>query len=118
MAVHNELGKEGEELARKYLLSKGYEILDQNLRIGKLEIDLIALKDNMVVIVEVKTRSGSFSEISDLISEKKEENLLKAANTYMENRESNMECRIDLIIIQKKKYNSDLIHMEDAITQA
>lgn len=105
-------------MARKYLESKGYKIIDQNWRFRKLEIDLIAMKDNVVTIVEVKTRSQSFAQIGDLISEKKEENLLEAANAYMETQESNMECRIDLVIIQKKMHNSDVIHIEDAITQA
>ena len=118
MASHNELGKEGEELARKYLESKNYKILDQNWRFRNLEIDLIAQKDNMIAIIEVKTRSQSFSQISDLISKKKEENLLEAANAYMENQEEIMECRIDLVLIQKKQHKSDVIHIEDAITQA
>ena len=118
MASHNELGKRGEEIARKYLVSKNYTIIDQNWRFRKWEIDLIALKGGLVIIVEVKTRSQPFSDVSDIIGEKKEENLLEAANAYMENQEENLECRIDLIIIQTKAHNSDVIHIEDAITQA
>ncbi len=118
MADHNELGRRGEEIARKYLELKDYVIIDQNWRFRKWEIDLVALKDDLVVIVEVKTRSHGFSDIGDLISEKKEQNLLDAANAYMENMEDNLECRIDLIVIQTKAHNSDVIHIEDAITQA
>ncbi len=118
MADHNELGRRGEEIARKYLELKNYVIIDQNWRFRKWEIDLVALKDDLVVIVEVKTRSQAFSDIGDLISEKKEQNLLDAANAYMENMEENLECRIDLIVIQTKAHNSDVIHIEDAITQA
>lgn len=118
MASHNELGKRGEDIARKYLESKNYVIIDQNWRFRKWEIDLVALKDDLIVIVEVKTRSQPFSDISDLIGEKKEENILEAANAYMENQEENLECRIDLVIIQTKVNSSDVIHIEDAITQA
>ncbi|MET0945038.1 MAG: YraN family protein, partial [Flavobacterium sp.] len=58
MAEHNELGKEGEKLAAKYLQENGYEILDRNWTFQKAEIDIIAQKDNYLAIVEVKTRSS------------------------------------------------------------
>lgn len=44
MALHNELGKEGEAAAEQLLLQKGYRILERNWRFRKNEIDLIALK--------------------------------------------------------------------------
>ena len=57
MAIHNITGKEGEELARRYLEANDYLILETNWRIGHLEADIIAYKDNRIVFVEVKTRS-------------------------------------------------------------
>ena len=53
-----ELGNEGEMMARDYLLQQGYAIVDTNWQFGHLEIDIIALKDNILVFVEVKTRSS------------------------------------------------------------
>ncbi len=38
----------------------GYEILKQNYRYRKAEIDIIARKDNFIIVVEVKARSSSF----------------------------------------------------------
>ncbi|MDP3998072.1 MAG: YraN family protein [bacterium] len=52
------LGKYGEELAVKYLKSKGYKTIEQNFRSRVGEIDIIALSGSTLVFVEVKTRSS------------------------------------------------------------
>ena len=49
MAKHNELGKEGEVIARRYLEQQDYEILETNWRIGHLEADIIAYHDHHIV---------------------------------------------------------------------
>ena len=59
MAKHNQLGKTGEERAAEYLISKGYTIRDVNWHSGKMELDIVAGIDNMLVVVEVKTRKNS-----------------------------------------------------------
>lgn len=56
MADHNDFGAWGERIAREYLITKGYTIIDYDTRKGFFEIDIIALKDNRIVFVEVKTR--------------------------------------------------------------
>lgn len=72
MAKHNELGKEGEKRAVQYLQDDGYEILDINWTFQKAEIDIIAQKDNYLVIVEVKTRSSlDFGDPQDFVNQKK-----------------------------------------------
>lgn len=49
-------GDLGERLAVKFLISKGFEIIDQNINLGKFsELDIIAMKDNILHIIEVKT---------------------------------------------------------------
>ena len=45
MATHNDLGKEGELQAQRFLQSKGYQILDCNWRSGKNELDIVAKLD-------------------------------------------------------------------------
>ena len=52
MAEHNILGKEGEEMAAKYLENKGYTILDRDWHCGHKDLDLVVTKDDMVVFVE------------------------------------------------------------------
>nr|MBP8067657.1 YraN family protein [Pedobacter sp.] len=59
MARHNDLGKRGEQLARQFLIQRGYEILDENWVFERAEIDLIAYINRIIVFVEVKTRSST-----------------------------------------------------------
>ena len=55
MAIHNEVGKKGEEIGKNFLQSNGFEILMTNAFFGKKEIDIISEKDNIVRLVEIKT---------------------------------------------------------------
>ena len=56
MAAHIELGQAGEELAAAWYHGRGYDVLDRNWRCPTGEIDLVALRDRLLVVVEVKTR--------------------------------------------------------------
>ena len=63
MASHNELGKEGENAAVKYLLEKGYEIRHRNWHSGHRDLDIVAQKDGELVIqgnLSESVRSASF----------------------------------------------------------
>ena len=51
-----EIGREGERLAAEYLTRRGMEVIERNWRCAMGEADLICLEDDMVVLVEVKTR--------------------------------------------------------------
>jgi putative endonuclease len=79
MAQHNELGKQGENLAETYLLKEGYSILHRNWRHAREEIDIIAFKNNTVHIVEVKLRTSKTFGFPEVHVNKKKFNLLKAA---------------------------------------
>ena len=59
MAIHNELGRWGEDYAADFLAAQGYRIVERNWRFGHHDIDIIASKGNEIVFVEVKTRHGS-----------------------------------------------------------
>jgi putative endonuclease len=56
MAAHNELGQLGEQLAEKYLTERGYEILVRNWRYSRFELDVVAVKEDMLHFIEVKAR--------------------------------------------------------------
>ena len=58
MAVHNQLGKKGEDMAEAYLLQIGYQVLHRNWRHSHYEIDIIAIKNEVLHFVEVKLRSS------------------------------------------------------------
>jgi len=115
MGVHNEFGKEGEEIATAYLVNKGYLILCRNYRYLKAEIDIIAQKGNTIAIIEVKLRSSVYFEnIAETVSKKKIGLLVTAADYYININEIEREVRFDIITILKKKDKFLIEHLEDA----
>ena len=60
MAKRNETGKDGESVARAFLEKKGYKITHTNWHWHHYELDIVAVKDTWLVVVEVKTRSDDY----------------------------------------------------------
>jgi putative endonuclease len=117
MAIHNKLGEKGEEIAAGYLQDKGYKILARNWRFKKHEIDIIALKDELLVVVEVKTRTSLFVEnLSEIVTRKKQKSIIIAANAYIESKELKFEVRFDIIFIVVKGDNYHLQYIKEAYT--
>ncbi|WP_396172274.1 YraN family protein [Flavobacterium sp.] len=115
MAQHNELGKEGEKLAVEFLQNDGYEILETNWTFQKAEVDIIAQKENILAIVEVKTRSSiDFGLPQDFVKPKKIQLLVKAVNEYVVQNELDVEVRFDIIAIHKEGNQLNIEHLEDA----
>ncbi|NPA68085.1 MAG: YraN family protein [Chlorobi bacterium] len=115
MAVHNLLGKEGEDIAVDFLIRKGYKIIERNKRYGHLEIDIIAEHEDMIVFIEVKSRSGTyFEQPFQAVTLKKQRNIIKAANIYIEENSVDNEARFDIISIVKKDGCFFTEHIEDA----
>lgn len=115
MAKHNELGKLGEELARKHLRNKGYQIQEVNWHYGREEIDIIALDGEMLVIVEVKTRAtADFGEPEFAVNRRKQRILVKAAEAYILEKDLDIETRFDIISVIVTPKQKHLHHIEDA----
>lgn len=119
MAEHNELGKKGEELAVEYLQQNGYEILERNWIFQKAEIDIIAQKNNVLAVIEVKTRSSlDFGSPQDFVKPKKIQLLIKAVNAYINYREKDfddkLEIRFDIVAIHKNGETFAIEHLTDA----
>ena len=87
--VSAEFGRRGEDSAAAFLCGKGYEIIERNARVGHLEIDIVAIKDDTVAFCEVKTRSeypGKTERMSRpcfAVDAPKQERLINAAREYM-----------------------------------
>ena len=107
MAEHNDFGKEAEEEATNYLKNSGYEILARNFYWQSAEIDIIAKKDNILVIIEVKARKS-------FVNPHKIQLLAKATNHYIKINDLDMEVRFDIISIVKNNAEYHLEHIEDA----
>ncbi|MFI1772784.1 YraN family protein [Thalassobellus citreus] len=115
MAQHNELGKKGEQLAVDFLLKNSYDIIERNYRFDKAEVDIIAKKDDILAIVEVKTRSTvDFGNPQDFVKPKQIQRLVKAVDEYVTANDLDVEVRFDIIAIVKESNNFNIEHLENA----
>lgn len=115
MSLQNDRGREGEQLAVDYLKTKGYTVIQRNYRYLKAEIDIIAIKDKIVAIIEVKSRSSShMGNIADSVTKKKIKLLVLAANQYVTEQKIDLEVRFDIITIRNTGDSSLIEHLEDA----
>lgn len=115
MGNNLEKGYEGEEIACKYLKSKCYNILERNFRSKTGEIDIIAKKNNLIVFVEVKTRSNTnFGYAYEAVNKKKQSKIIKTALYYVKlKRLENYQLRFDIIEVYLEKENV-VNHFENA----
>ena len=109
-------GKLGEDAAVHFLEGKGYEIIERNYRASHAEVDIIATYENILVFVEVKTRSHDYyGQPEEFVTKKKQDYMAFAASIYMRDKEYEDEIRFDIIaIIMPGKTVSQIKHMEDA----
>jgi putative endonuclease len=114
------LGRWGENLAASYLIRQGYQLIERNFRTSYGEVDLIVQKENLLVFVEVKTRSSdAFGLPEEAITPKKRQHLIAVAQAYLQKFPAlNVDWRIDVIAIRKIKTETapEIVHFENAIT--
>ncbi|MCH5181193.1 MAG: YraN family protein [Prevotellaceae bacterium] len=100
MAGHNDLGKQGEEAAARFLSALEYRLLARNWRAGRLELDLVAEDYGEVVFVEVKTRThASPGEALEAVGREKRENMLRAAAAFMAYYHLDKPFRFDIVTL-------------------
>ena len=93
-----EKGFNGEEIVQQFLVERGYRILERNFRFHHREVDIIASKEDILVFVEVKMRSGDvFGRGFESISGMKKRNIISVARYYMQkNRMYDYNVRFDV----------------------
>jgi putative endonuclease len=117
MPDHIKTGAKGEQLASDYLTLKGYEILEKNWRSGRFEIDIIAEHNNILVFIEVKTRSTDYYGYpEESVTDTKQEHILKAAEDYVILHNINKEIRFDIVSVIINSNIEKIYHIEDAIS--
>ena len=98
MSEHNDVGREGENIATNFLIQKGYKIITRNWHYGPKEIDIVARDGDTRVFVEVKTRSTLAFELpQEAVTKKKMRNLVEAADAYMIQNNIDLEGRFDIV---------------------
>jgi putative endonuclease len=116
MKSNTAVGREGERIAKEFLIEKGYKILDTNWRWHNFELDIVALDGEMLVIVEVKTRSEKrLIEPEEAVNRRKIRRLTLAADSYARRMKETHPVRFDIIaIIVGSNGTVTVNHIEEA----
>ena len=117
MSQHNEIGKIGEGLAKKFLEKQGYKIIEQNYKTKYAEIDLVASKKKELIFVEVRTKKGeNFGRPEETINKKKIRKLWGNAMAYASIKKWKGPLRIDAIcIVLKPDYSIERLNHYESI---
>jgi len=100
MASHNQLGKEAEQMAVDYLVKNGYEILHCNWRYSYYEIDIIAKKNELLRIIEVKAlKTSGIKYPEESVTKKKFKYLQKAADEFLFQNQQYRHVQFDVLSI-------------------
>jgi putative endonuclease len=109
------LGKWGEAFALQYLLKLGYQLKVRNYKFNRMEIDLVMCQDQLLIVVEVKTRhSAELGEPWRAVNLAKQKQLIRVANYYTKAIEWPHEVRFDVVSIVHNSNHTDLTHIIDA----
>jgi putative endonuclease len=95
------IGNFGEQLARNFLIARGYRIVDSNRKIGRWEIDIIAENNGLTIFVEVKTLMATeLMPAENALTRRQIEILKKAIRFYCWRNKINLNnTRLDFIPI-------------------
>lgn len=116
MTDHIKTGLKGEKLAFEFLENKGYKILEKNWRSGRYEIDIIAEEKNILVFVEVKTRTNDYYGYpEESVNKTKQDHILQAAEDYVIQHNINKEIRFDIVSVIINGNIQKIYHIIDAI---
>lgn len=112
---NHEFGKAAESYAVSYLRNIGYQILKQNYRYLKAEVDIIAQVENTLVVVEVKARSSiAYDTPESFVNKKKIRLLVMAADHFIQEQVLEVNIRFDIVALSFKKGKWDVNHIEEA----
>lgn len=113
------LGRKGEEVAAEYLKKKGYSVIERNYRSSQWgEIDLITVKDDTLVFVEVKTRtSEEYGSPVEAVTEHKIRKLVRACRYYvMTHPDAPEALRLDVVAISMNPITEAVVNLEHFVS--
>lgn len=110
---NKEFGGSGEDAANKYLKKNKYKIIQKNYKNKIGEIDIIAVDNDYLVFIEVKTRkSHEHGTGLEAVNYNKQKKIILVAESFLyTHREyDNCFCRFDVIEV----FNEEITHIKDA----
>ena len=117
MDRRKQTGRQGEDIAARYLLGQGCRIITRNWVCPTGELDIIAQEDDILVFVEVRTRRGSrFGTAEESITPAKQARLIELARIYLQDiPQPHPPWRIDVIAVQLGQGLPQLNHLKNAV---
>jgi putative endonuclease len=112
-------GDLGEDIASAFLAVKGYTILDKKVRYARREVDILALRADVLVAVEVKLRRGTrFGSAAEAIDNRKLARIRVALEGISRAMGTHLAARIDVVAIDIEEDMSSMVvrHIEGAGT--
>lgn len=107
----HELGRHGEDLAASHLRAQGYKIVARNLVNAVGELDLVVQRGELVVVVEVKTRSRTGRSPAEAVNFRKRLKLTQTAALFLKSRKwQNRPTRFDVVEVVCPPGASPIIH--------
>ncbi|MEW6108088.1 MAG: YraN family protein [Nitrospirota bacterium] len=111
----NTVGKEGEKIAVEFFRKKGYLIIEKNYRTPLGEIDIIAKDRDVIVFIEVKTRTDDlFGHPSEAVNRRKKDKIRKVALCYMKKLKKEPPARFDVLSVCIENGRRSIEHIQDA----
>ena len=115
MTARSRQGRAAEELAAAFLTRRGYTVISRNYRCPRGEIDIVARKDGLLCIVEVRSRAtAAFGHPVETVTPAKQRRVALAAAAYLaEHGQEDQPIRFDVVGIVEKP-RRQLTHIEAA----
>lgn len=112
-------GDRGEAKAVDFLVANGYEIIARNWRTRQGELDIIVLKDGIIVFVEVKTLpSGGLETLAHELNLRKQKRIIETAKFFLaKHRQYNdSKIRFDIIVVDMPGFDA-VYHISNAFSE-
>lgn len=112
-------GKIGEEEACRWLVKQGYSILQRNWRCRSGEVDIIAVREDLLIFVEVRSRSSNsgFGTPQESVDQRKMQQVRSTAAVYIQmSGEHTRQIRFDVIAVMMNHFGKimSIDHLENA----
>jgi putative endonuclease len=99
----NNSGIAAEKLAETFLKKQGLKLIANNYHCAYGEIDLIMQDKNTLVFIEVRLRTNSqFGSPGESITFKKQQKIIKTAQYYLQQHNTQQDCRFDAVLLNKQ----------------
>lgn len=113
-----EFGERAEGIVANEYIKRGYAILARRWKMGKTEIDLIAQKEDEIIMIEVKARTTDYFDPNEAVTPDKRRRMIRAADTYIKSMKGDYSYRFDIAALVQTPEGIKMEILEDAFTSA